>query len=215
MGPFAVAAQQNTDKHRLTQALESNNTDGWELTAYNGDTDFPRDAIDAISVITCNRVWNQGIAAALAGREEEFHDAPNVVEQLDGSQEAVNVHHGWVVFQPTNANSGVEQVASSYAPTLGFTLLAQFRWLTDREVVARMIIMMSCLFVITVLVDGGARRKRLHKSFAAVEFSRTLWWAGFCAGIVVLFFGIMHTLKANGVDIAPTSVVGTSSKPLG
>lgn len=76
------------------------------------------------------------------------------------------------------------QPRDTVAP-LGFAILSQIRWLGDKDIVLRMLVIASSAFVLIVLMDGGARKRRTGASFGNVEFIRSFYWAGVIGGLVI------------------------------
>ena len=71
-------------------------------------------------------------------------------------------------------------------PPLGFAILSQIRWLGNKDIVMRMVMLASAAFVLIVLLDSGARKRRAQSTFGSVEFTRSFYWAGAVGGIAVV-----------------------------
>lgn len=79
----------------------------------------------------------------------------------------------------------VSSLTTAAAAPMGFAVLSQVRWLGDKDIVTRMIMIASAALVLVVLLDGGARKSRTGESFGNVEFIRSFYWAGAVGGLVV------------------------------
>lgn len=99
----------------------------------------------------------------------------NVSTPLTRLLDTSNRRRGYIALTTTAA----------VAAPMGFAVLSQVRWLQDKDIVTRMIMIASAAFVLVILLDGGARKNRTGGSFGNVEFIRSFYWAGAVGGLVV------------------------------
>ena len=83
------------------------------------------------------------------------------------------------------AKQPISSLTAAAAAPMGFAVLSQVRWLGDKDIVTRMVMIASAAFVLVVLLDGGARQSRTGGSFGNVEFIRSFYWAWAVGGLVV------------------------------